>query len=301
VEIGPPVVEPSDRPFRYRQKLTLAMRRRENRWIAGLHRYDTQDVFELRDCLITQEDVLRAWGSVLEHHRLLPQGSDLRAAVRLIPGGFSFTVEGARRWSSHAALFAAVPGMTELWWKPEDSARRLLQSRTGRDVAGASFTQVNPGVAAMLRNHVLMLASRTHPTTGVDAFSGSGDLAMGLAGIGVRVIAIELDPDAVRLCASRLPEGSRAIRGAVEDVLPQALPADVVVLNPPRAGLDARVTSTLTAGARVRQVIYVSCNPATLARDVRRLDGYRIRSVRGFDMFPQTAHVETVCELEPSS
>jgi 23S rRNA (uracil1939-C5)-methyltransferase len=300
VAIAAPPVEPSDRPLRYRQKLTLAMRRRNERWIAGLHRYDTQDVFELRDCLITQERVLEAWSAVLEHERLLPVAGHMRAAVRLLSGGFSFTVEGARAWSSHADLFKAVPDMSELWWKPEDKSRRLLHSRTSQDAAGASFTQVNPGVADRLRRHVVALASRVAPRTAVDGYAGTGDIAIALAELGARVVAIEMDRDAARVCAGRLPQGSRAITGAVEDVLPQVLPADVVVLNPPRAGLDARVTKSLTREIRIQQLIYVSCNPATLARDVRRLDGYCVRSVRGFDMFPQTAHVETVCELEPA-
>ena len=94
---------------------------------------------------------------------------------------------------------------------------------------------------------------------------------------------------------------SRAIHGRVEDELSDALPADLVILNPPRAGVDARVTETLEAEAtRLRGVIYISCNPATLARDLSRLPGYRIESVHAFDMFPQTAHVETVCELQPA-
>jgi 23S rRNA (uracil1939-C5)-methyltransferase len=90
------------------------------------------------------------------------------------------------------------------------------------------------------------------------------------------------------------------VQGRVEDILPGVLPADLVILNPPRAGVDARVTETLEANAsRIRGLIYVSCNPATLARDVSRLPSYGIETVRAFDMFPQTAHVETVCELRP--
>jgi 23S rRNA (uracil1939-C5)-methyltransferase len=78
------------------------------------------------------------------------------------------------------------------------------------------------------------------------------------------------------------------------------LPADLVILNPPRAGVDTRVTETLEANTgEIRKLIYVSCNPATLARDLSRLPRYRVESLRAFDMFPQTAHVETVCELRP--
>ena len=93
---------------------------------------------------------------------------------------------------------------------------------------------------------------------------------------------------------------SRAIQARVEDALPGLLPADLVIVNPPRAGLDSRVTDTLEAEAgHLSGVIYVSCNPGTLARDLARLPSYAIASIRAFDMFPQTAHVETVCELRP--
>ena len=85
--------------------------------------------------------------------------------------------------------------------------------------------------------------------------------------------------------------------GRVEEALPAALPADLVVLNPPRGGLDSAVPPALLAQPPAR-LIYVSCDPATLARDVARLAGaFALRSLRCFDLFPQTAHVETVAEL----
>jgi 23S rRNA (uracil1939-C5)-methyltransferase len=136
----------------------------------------------------------------------------------------------------------------------------------------------------------------------IDAYAGGGDTAIPLAADGVAVTAIELDRDAVTGFAGRLVPPSRAIVGRVEDHLSRALPADVVILNPPRAGVDARVTTALeSATAPPRAIVYVSCDPATLARDVARLPRYRVADVRAFDMFPQTAHVETVCELVPSA
>jgi 23S rRNA (uracil1939-C5)-methyltransferase len=74
------------------------------------------------------------------------------------------------------------------------------------------------------------------------------------------------------------------------------------VLNPPRAGIDGRVAELLDqCDPAPRAVVYVSCNPATLARDLSRMPRYRIEALRAFDMFPQTAHVETVCELVPAA
>ena len=88
----------------------------------------------------------------------------------------------------------------------------------------------------------------------------------------------------------------------MEDALPHLLPADVVILNPPRTGVDARVITALRQSTPApRAIIYVSCDPATLARDVARLDGWRVHALTCYDMFPQTAHVETVCELRPET
>jgi 23S rRNA (uracil1939-C5)-methyltransferase len=77
------------------------------------------------------------------------------------------------------------------------------------------------------------------------------------------------------------------------------LPADVVIVNPPRAGLGQSVADRLRE-ARPRRLIYVSCDPATLARDLRRMGigTAGLRVVRAFDMFPQTSHVETLVEVE---
>jgi 23S rRNA (uracil1939-C5)-methyltransferase len=73
------------------------------------------------------------------------------------------------------------------------------------------------------------------------------------------------------------------------------------VLNPPRAGVDARVTRALESSAATRGIVYVSCDPASLARDLARLPSWRVESVTAFDMFPQTAHVETVVALARSA
>ena len=158
-----------------------------------------------------------------------------------------------------------------------------------------------PGIdpQAYLRD-VLDRISTHRPETAVDAYAGTGETAAALAALGIRVTAIEVDRDAAALCATRLPAGSRSLVGRVENMLMRALPADVVIVNPPRAGLHERVTRALAGGERrPRAIVYVSCDPATLARDIARLPDYVIAGIQPFDMFPQTAHVETVCELVP--
>jgi 23S rRNA (uracil1939-C5)-methyltransferase len=131
----------------------------------------------------------------------------------------------------------------------------------------------------------------------VDAYCGVGLHARRLARAGARVVGLELDALAVAAAQASAPEGAEFVEGDVEALLPAHLPADLVILNPPRAGVAPAVTEALVASPADR-IVYVSCNPATLARDLKRLaPAYRVEHVRAFDLFPQTAHVETVVLL----
>jgi 23S rRNA (uracil1939-C5)-methyltransferase len=296
-----PHVEPSAREWRYRRKLTLAMQRQGARWIAGLHPYDSpRKVFSLDDCPITDDRVVEIWKSIMRTQAMLPVASTLRGAVRIDDSGASFVLEGGDVWPDAPRFFDAVPDLAELWWIPDKKHRRLMQRRGASSTLGASFMQVNAPVAARMHDYVLARVKSYSPATVIDGYSGAGELALALASSGVRVSAIELDTDASSHAASRLPAGSKAISAKVEEVLPSLLPADVVVLNPPRTGVDGRVTEQLEqCRPAPRAIVYVSCNPATLARDLSRMPTYRISALRAYDMFPQTAHVETVCELVP--
>lgn len=300
-------LERSESEWRYRTKLTLAMRRLgTGEWIAGLHQYDNPArIFALRDCPITDRRVVGAWREILDNSALFPAVAALRGSVRITGDGPVFVMTGGMRWTTSAAFFDALESLAAVWWDNDEGARRLVgDRRPARSLQppSASFSQVNPEVAANLRKHVITTISRYSPQKVVDAYSGAGDTAIPLAESGYTVTAIELDGDSARWCAQYLPEGSVSVRGKVEELLPGALPADAVILNPPRSGVDSRVTEALESEAKKPRVIaYVSCNPATLARDLARLPGYRVESVVPFDMFPQTAHVETVCELVPEA
>ncbi len=300
--VEPPVIERSPEEWRYRTKLTLAMRRRGARWIAGLHPYDDPlDVFALADCPITDRRVVATWREVMNADAYFPDGKELRGSVRITRDGPTFVMSGGRSWAARDQFSAAVPSVSALWWEPDGDGgteRRKLYDRRSDRSPSASFAQVNAGVAALLRDYVVSLTVARAPKTVVDAYAGAGHTAIILAKTGIAVTAIELDPEASAWSATHLDAPSRAVAARVEDALPGYLPADLVLLNPPRAGLDVRVTEILEAErSRAERLIYISCNPATLARDLSRLPNFRIESLRAFDMFPQTAHVETVCEL----
>jgi 23S rRNA (uracil1939-C5)-methyltransferase len=295
-------IVPSEKQWRYRRKLTLTMRRgSDGQWVIGLRPFDNPNaVFQLQDCPITDERVMNIWRDIMEARQFFPPANELRASVQLATEtDVSVVMEGGERWPAKSAFFNEVSALTALWWKPDNKPRALVAERS-RAGASASFAQVNADVGRALHEYVLDRTRAHRPSTIVDAYAGTGATAVPLANDGMRVVAIEADKEAADQCARLLPKGSRAIAARVEDAIADTLPADVILINPPRTGVDERVSAALeTMASPPQAIIYTSCDPGTLARDLARMPRYRIESIRAFDMFPQTAHVETVCELVP--
>jgi 23S rRNA (uracil1939-C5)-methyltransferase len=161
---------------------------------------------------------------------------------------------------------------------------------------------VNTAQAERLVEVVRRYAEPQPGQTILDAYCGVGALGLSLLRDGVRLVGIESSPWAVDDAAANADESEDVtlIEGAVEEVLPELDDRfDTVVLDPPRAGCAPQALEAV-ARAQPARIIYVSCDPATLARDVARLSasGYRLAEAQPVDMFPQTYHVETIVLLE---
>ena len=162
------------------------------------------------------------------------------------------------------------------------------------------FEQVHPGMGDRVREYAVASLGSIAGKHIWDLYAGIGETTLALTAAGATVESVELDRRAVSLAESRGPVyGVTRHAGRVEEVLPRLSPANGIVVNPPRIGLGDAVTSRLAVQPS-SILVYVSCDPATLARDIARLrTGYRVMDLRSFDLFPQTAHVETVARLEP--
>ena len=168
-----------------------------------------------------------------------------------------------------------------------------------------SFYQVNPEQAERLYQQALAFAALTKNDTALDLYCGTGTITLLLAREAGRAVGVELVEQAVadaRENAARngvqnaeffcADAGEAARRFAAESRRP-----DVIVVDPPRKGLSEDVTAAMLEMQPAR-IVYVSCDPATLARDCRRLSpSYRLASAASFDLFPRCAHVETVVQL----
>ncbi|HTK56946.1 MAG TPA: TRAM domain-containing protein [Gemmatimonadales bacterium] len=301
----PEIVEAAEE-WRYRAKITLAVKAgHEGKGItAGFHpRNRPNAVFALHDCHIADVRLMALWRGVVTHLDLLPN-RPAHITLRLDREGHRHLLveSSGEPWLKAGEMrkaLSAEGGEVICWWQPTEGAARVMAGpETG--FPATAFEQVHPEMGGLAREWAVR---QLGPLTGQlawDLYGGIGDTAMALAGAGASVVSVDADEKAVTWARSRPGvERIRFIAGKAEDVLPTLEdPPAAAVVNPPRAGLHWDVTLRLT-GEPVPRLVYISCDPATLARDLSRLStNYQVTSVKAFDLFPQTAHVETVAVLE---
>ena len=283
--------------WRYRSKISMAVKTS-----AGLHPYDRPNfVFPLADCHITDFRLMALWRELRPRLTLLPQPLT-RLTLRLDRDERRHIIaeSAGEPWLNapelQRALAGTVDGEVVCWWQPVDGAARVVAGpATG--FPATAFEQVNPGMGMLTRQWAVAQLGDVKGQMVWDLYGGIGDTAALLVERGASVVSVDADEQAVSWGRERLP-AARFIAARAEDVLSSLPPPHAVVVNPPRGGLHWDVSLKLTSEP-VAKLVYISCDPATLARDLSRLNvNYVVKAVRAFDLFPQTAHVETVAVLE---
>lgn len=291
----------SPHPTRYRNHVQFHL---DAQGKPGYHRADANSVLPIQECHLPAEALDAIWPQLdlesipgLERVGLrLGMDEDIQLILEssdpLLP---EFSVEeltlsavhlspaGAQVLAGSEVIFIEVLG-------------RVFQ------VSAASFFQVNTPMAEAMVQHVLdtlpKFVTLTPQTTLIDAYCGVGLFSAFLAGKVGRLIGIEASPSATEDFVQNLDEFDHVelYEAAVEMALPSLdVAAEVVLVDPPRAGLDRRALEALLA-MKPRLLVYISCDPATLARDARRLTdgGYQLMQITPFDLFPQTYHIESI-------
>ena len=288
--LGGVVVEPvpGDRDgLRWRTRLTLAVDAQDR---PGLRRFHSHDVLQIRDCLIATEAVANSGALWRRYPKTrfveVVAGDDGQPVVLTVP---------PRRQSTPVVHRSVTVG--------DWSADFALDPR--------SFWQVHPGAAAALTGAVLEALAPEPGERCLDLYAGVGLFGRALAdavGLDGAVLLIEADERAARAArdwADPLPQAEvraeRVDRG-LKPLLAGRDRVDLVVLDPPRSGAGREVMAGL-AQLGPRGIAYVACDPAALARDLAtaRETGYRLASLRAFDQFPMTHHVECVAILVPET
>lgn len=313
MEVAVSCIEGSPEEYNYRSQLNFTLLRLPNsRVIAGFHSLDSpqriEDIEE--NCVLGEESLIKVWQSLRaswgENARLLPAGKKLSLTLRTVQGGIVLVIRGGQGPGRPDLLIGKISELISIWSIDSKGnknllagSKRLFDHRLGNtvEIEATSFLQANRKCEILLNDWV---CDQVNPHKGmrlIDAYCGFGSYGRSMMVQGVEVVGIErdLDNDVVLDCDG---SGSlKCLKGTVEMVLPRVLPADAIILNPPRIGLSKSV-STLIKDRGPYLVIYVSCDPATLARDIARIgDAYEITEVRSFDLFPQTPHTETVAVM----
>ncbi len=276
-------------PFRYRNRAEFHFRTgRDGRLQAGFMMWREHGIVEIGRCEVVHRSI---------EEKFLACRDELRGRAALPVNRKVLLWSDEEAPASGAGEEAAPPGC-------------VLRRVKGHSFLAPAdgFFQANGSLTGALVDAVVEACGLRGTEVVLDGYSGSGLFALFLASRAGRVVGVERDPAAVR-CA-RLNAERLGIRNAdfpcgdAAAVLSGARPlgpsgVDVVVLDPPRIGLAPGAAEGLI-GLRPKKIVYVSCDPATLARDVRRLSvmGFALRSLQPLDMFPQTSHVEVVALLE---
>jgi tRNA/tmRNA/rRNA uracil-C5-methylase (TrmA/RlmC/RlmD family) len=291
----PPVVavKPSSRTVHYRGKAEYHVSRGpENKMEIGFISVSGSGVVDIEECLIVDDSINRACG---EFRKVLLADEEKLRGTRLI-------------------LWSGPPGEVGVRAIPHSGCPPQIERFVGDRrllVPSGGFFQANLFMVEALAGQVIDMCALTGRETVLDGYCGSGLFALFALPQARRVFGIEADRDALRCAAINLgAEGNDKATFFPGDVgrvmgrefVKRRVKADVVILDPPRTGCSRKALDALAA-LQPDRVVYVSCNPATQARDCGYLAerGFALKRLQPIDMFPQTGHIEVVGLLERST
>jgi 23S rRNA (uracil1939-C5)-methyltransferase len=277
-------------PFGYRDRAKLAV---GAGGVLGFHGRRSHDVVDVPACPLFGPELARAMPALRALARGLPAGTEVEAqagaeGVHVNVSHTDATGAGHAKREIDRLNAAGIVGLS-IAGKPTLGAPAVNASEQGgapMPIPAGGFAQVGRAANAALVAAV-MAAVGDAPGVVLELYAGSGNFTRRLVGVATSVHASDADPASV-------DRGRRVAPSAAWALRPQAVAADTVVLDPPREGAD-RASLDLAAKAR-RRVVYVSCDPQTLARDARRLEsaGLHLTRAIALDLMPQTFHVEVV-------
>ncbi|MBC2057761.1 23S rRNA (uracil(1939)-C(5))-methyltransferase RlmD [Listeria booriae] len=329
-----------ENPWNYRNKAQVPVGFVNGRLVAGFYQQRSHQIIDMNTCLIQQEEnneVIQTARAIFAKYYVEPYDETTRKGVlRHLMTRFATTtgelmlviVTTKLNFPNKAEILAelqqSIPELTSLVQNVNTANTNVIFGEqtvvlAGREyimdtihgisfaISARSFYQVNPEQTEILYAEALKLAGLTGEETVIDAYCGIGSISLCLAKEAKHVYGVEIVPQAIEDARAnaklnKMDNVTFAV-GKAEEVIPdwfkQGIKADVLVVDPPRKGCDDALLQTILK-MKPKRVVYVSCNPATLARDMLVLTegGYEAKMVQPVDMFPQTTHVECVTVLE---
>ena len=322
-----------ENPLRYRNKMQFPVGKNLQ---IGCYARGSHKIIDTQACMIQNElndKILNAVRNVAKKFQIQPYNEDThKGFLRHVMGRIGFNgefmivlVTATKNFPNEKnfvrALVKELPNVTSIQQNVQTFKNNVILGRDTKilfgkatihdkignftfNISARSFFQVNTVQAEILYKTALDFAELHGHETIIDAYCGTGTISLFMARKARKVIGIEVVSsaiaDAKRNARENNIRNAEFMVGDAVKVLPRIFePVDVVIVDPPRAGCDKKVLETF-AGMNPEKIIYVSCNPATLARDLKILYelGYRTKKIQPVDMFPFTSHVESVTQIE---
>ncbi|MCO7175395.1 23S rRNA (uracil(1939)-C(5))-methyltransferase RlmD [Sporolactobacillus kofuensis] len=323
-------------PWSYRNKIQVPVATQNGKFAFGFYKKRSHEIVDMEHCMITDpliDDIVQTAHRVAEENGLTPydelkhRGILRHVMARVGKQTGEVMVVFVTRTEELPFRKLLIKALTEQYPQIKSIAQNVNSKRTnaifgdktktiwGRDViydqiggitfaiSARSFFQVNPTQTEVLYGKALEYAALTGEETVIDAYCGIGTISLFLAKQAKHVYGVEIVPEAIEDAKknaelNKITNASFEV-GKSEDVIPnwrdQGIEPNVIVVDPPRKGCDAALIDTMIT-MQPERIVYVSCNPSTLARDLKLLTagGYGVKKVQPVDMFPQTMHVECV-------
>ncbi|WP_342488856.1 23S rRNA (uracil(1939)-C(5))-methyltransferase RlmD [Cytobacillus sp. FSL W7-1323] len=321
-------------PWRYRNKSQVPIGEHEGGLIGGFYQQRSHQIIDMKSCLIQQEkndEVIQKVKDICNKNGVRAYDEqrhkgDLRhimARYGLVTGDVMIVlVTKAKDLPNRKKIIADITeniaGVKSIVQNVNNKKTNVIMGDETRvlwgqeviydyigdvrfAISARSFYQVNPEQTKVLYDKALEYAALTGKEEVIDAYCGIGTISLFLAQKAKSVFGVEIVPEAIEDAKrnaelNNITNANFAV-GKAEEVIPawyeKGHKADVLVVDPPRKGCDEALLQTII-DMKPKKVVYVSCNPGTLARDLRVLEdgGYRTVEVQPVDMFPQTTHVE---------
>ena len=326
----------AEAPWNYRNKMQFPVGRSKGKTIIGCFAQGSHDIIDTENCYIQKEfnnDIVNAMREIVDKLGIPVYNEDRHTGIlrhvigRVGKNGECMVVlvtavkDLQRSKDIVRMLRERLPKLVSVQQNVQTYRNNVIMGRDTKllwgkptildslgsltfHISPRSFFQVNTDQAEVLYGKALEYANLTGRETVIDAYCGTGTITLFLAQKARRVYGIEIVKpailDAEKNARDNHVKNAEFIVGDATVVMPrlykQGIRADVVVVDPPRAGCTPTVLETF-ANMKPKRIVYVSCNPASLARDIAILDGlgYHAREVQPVDMFPNTSHVECVC------
>lgn len=329
----------AENPYRYRNKMIFPVGKEQGKIVCGFYRERSHDIIPLTDCLLGNEfnsALIEAVKEYMEKFRIEPydenahSGTVRRIFTRVgVNSGEVMAVVSANADSlPHEnklcdMIKKALPNIKSIILNINKSKTNLVLGDANRTLFGCdkisdsllgaeyeisphSFYQINHTQTEKLYGKALEYAEIGKGDRVMDIYCGIGTISLSAAGLAAKVVGVEIVPAAVRDAKKNAVangiENAEFYCADAEELVPKLIDRgekpNMVILDPPRKGSDEKTLGAIVS-ANPERIVYVSCNPATLARDLAFLEnkGYKLQKLCGVDMFPNTSHVECVSKL----